>query len=90
MKLDELKKLTGPEAMLWRDFVAMRISVATLLDLADRMGTDSHAVYLRMVINELKGRLNELCVMMEIDASVLAASVAELKAPIEAHETTKR
>lgn len=82
MKLEELKRLTGPEAMLWRDFVAMRISVATLMDLADRMGMDPHAAYIRMVTDELKGRLDELRVMMEIDDSVLAASVAELKAPI--------
>lgn len=82
MKLEELKRLTGPEAMLWRDFVAMRISVATLMDLADRMGLDPLAVYIRMVTDELKGRLDELRVMMEIDDRVLAASVAELKAPI--------
>lgn len=79
MKLHELKKLTGNDAMLWRDFVAMRISVATLMDIADRMGVNPHVIYIRMVIDELKTRLRELQVMMEIDNSVLAASVSELK-----------
>lgn len=82
-KLDELKRLTGVNAMLWRDFVAIRISVATLLDLKDRMGVNPYTVYIQMVIGELKTRLDELRVMMEIDNSVLAASVSELKEPIE-------